>query len=46
MKKGGLKRSCKKQVEEECVKVGLRMEYALYRSKWSVGVSLIAAWLK
>ena len=28
-----------KQVEEESVKVGLRSEDALCRSKWSVGVN-------
>ena len=36
----------KKQVEEECVKVGLRTEDALCRSKWSVGVKQIAAGLR
>ena len=29
----------KRQVEEESVKVGLRREDALCRSKWSVGVN-------
>ena len=33
----------KKQVEEESVKVGIRREDALCRSKWSVGVNQIAA---
>ena len=33
-KKGRLKRTWPKLVEEESVKVGLRMEDALYRSKW------------
>ena len=33
----------KKQVEEESVKVGLRMYDALYQSKWSVGCNQIAA---
>ena len=42
-KKGKLKRTWKKQVEEESVKIGLRMEDALCRSKWSVGVNKIAA---
>ena len=42
-KKGRLKRTWKKQVEEESVKVGLRREDALCRSKWSVGVNQIAA---
>ena len=36
-------RTWKKQVEEESVKVGLRREDALYRSKWSVSVIQIAA---
>ena len=36
----------KKQVEEESVKVGLRREDALCRSKWSVGVDRIAAGLR
>ena len=44
-KKGRPKRTCKKQVEEESVKVGLRREDALCRSKWSVGVNQIAAGL-
>ena len=35
-KKGRQKRTWKKQVEEESVKVCLRMEDALCRSKWSV----------
>ena len=35
-----------KQVKEECMKVGLRREDALYRSKWSVGVNKIAAELR
>ena len=35
-----------KQVEGESVKVGLRREDALCRSKWSVGVNQIAAWLR
>ena len=42
-KKGKLKRTWKKQVEEENVKVGLRMEDALCRSKLGVGVNQIAA---
>ena len=45
-KNGRLKRTWKKQVEEESVKVGLRMEDALCRSKWSVGVNPIAAGLR
>ena len=43
-KKGRLKKIWKKQVEEESVKVGLGREDAHCRSKWSVGVNLIAAW--
>ena len=45
-KKGKLKRTWKKQVEEECVKGGLRREDALCRSKWSVGVNQISAGLR
>ena len=45
-KKGKSKKTWKKQVEEESVKVGLRREDALCRSKWSVGVNQIAAGLK
>ena len=45
-KKGRPKRTWKKQVEEEIVKVGLRMEDALCRSKWIVDVSKIAAGLR
>ena len=41
-----LKRTWKKQVEEENVKIGLRMEAALCRPKWSVGVNPIAAVLR
>ena len=37
------RRTWKNQVEEESVKVGLRREDALCRSKWSVGVNQIAA---
>ena len=44
--KGRLKRTWKKQVEEESVKVGLRMEDALCQSKWSVSVNKIAAGLR
>ena len=36
----------KKQVDEESVKVGMRMEDARGRSKRSVGVHQIADWLK
>ena len=45
-KKGRPKRTWKIQVEEESVKIGLRMEDALCRSKWSVGVNQIAAGLR
>ena len=39
------KRTCKKKDEEESVKVGLRREDALCRSKWGIGVNNIAAGL-
>ena len=45
-KKVRLKKTWKKQVEEESVKVGLRMEDVLCRLKWSVGVNQIAAGLR
>ena len=45
-KKGRLKKTWKKQVEEESVKVGLRREDALCLSKWSVGINQIAAELR
>ena len=45
-KKWKLKRTWKKHVEEESVKVGLRMEDALCRSVWSVVVIQIAAGLR
>ena len=45
-KKGKQKRTLKKQVEEESVKVGLRMEDAICRSKWSAGANQIAAGLR
>ena len=45
-KKGRLKRTWKKHVEEGSVKAGLRREDALCRSKWSVGVKKIAAGLR
>ena len=44
--KGRSKRTWKKQVKEESVKVGLRREDALCCSKWSVGVNKIAAGLR
>ena len=36
----------KKQVEEESVKVGLKLEDLLCRPKWSAGVSQITAGLR
>ena len=45
-KKGRLKRTWKRQVEKESVKVGLRREDALFRSRWSVSVDQIAAGLR
>ena len=46
MDKGRPKGSCKKRAEEESVKVGLRREDVLHRTKWSVGVNQIAAGLR
>ena len=43
MKKGRPKRTWKRQVEEERVKIGLRIKDALCRSMWSVGVLLYSA---
>ena len=45
-KKGRLKRTWKRQVEEESMKFGLRSEDALCRSKWIVGVNVIATRLR
>ena len=45
-KKGMPKRTWKRQVEEESVKVGLRRKDALCRSMWSVDVDNIAAGLR
>ena len=45
-KKGRPKRTRKKQVEEESVKVCLRREDALCRSEWSVDVNKMAAVLR
>ena len=45
-KKGRPKRTWKKHVEEESVKVGLRREDALCRSMWSIGVNQITAELR
>ena len=36
----------RKQVDEESVKVGLRREDELCRSRWSVGVNQIAAGMR
>ena len=44
--KGRLKRTWKKQVEEESVKIGLRREDTFCRSMRSVGVKQIAAGLR
>ena len=43
-KKERLKRTWKRQVEEESVKIGLRRDNSLCRLKWCVGVNQIAAW--
>ena len=45
-KKERLKRTWKRQVEEESVKDGLRRKDELCRLKWSVGVNQIAAGLR
>ena len=45
-KKERQKRTWKKQVEEVSVKIGLKKEDALNRSKWSVGVDQFAAGLR
>ena len=45
-KKGRLKSTWKKLVEEESVKIGLRREDALCRPMWSVGVGKIATGLR
>ena len=45
-KKSQKRRTWNKQVEEESVKVGLTREDVSWRSKWSVGVSQIAAGLR
>ena len=42
-KEGRLKRTWNEKVEEESVMVGLRRKDAFCRSRWSVGLSLIAA---
>ena len=45
-KKRRLKRTWRKQGEEEGVKVGLRREDALFRSMWSIGINQTAAGLR
>ena len=45
-KKGRPKRTWKKQIEEESMKVNLRREDALCRSNLSVGINQIAAGLR
>ena len=40
------RREGKKQLEEESVKVGLRKEDALCRSKSTIGVNQIDAWMR
>ena len=44
--KGRPKRTWKRQVEEESVKVGLRKEDALCQSRCSAGINQIAAGLR
>ena len=44
--KGRPKRTWKRQAEESSMNVGLRMEDALCRSRWSVGVNQIATRLR
>ena len=44
--KGRLKRTWKKQVEGESMRVGLKRENVLCRSKWSVDVNQIATGLR
>ena len=45
-KKGRLNMTRKKQAGKESVKVGLRSEDELSRSKWSVGINQIVAGLR
>ena len=45
-KKERLKRTWKKHVEEESMKVSLRREDAIYRSKWCIVVNQIATGLR
>ena len=44
--KGRLNRTWMEQVEEESMKVGLRREDVLWRSKWIVGVYQISSRLR
>ena len=46
IKKGSLKRTWKKQVEEDSVNIALRREYTLYRWKWIVVINEISAGLR
>ena len=46
MRKLRLKRTWKMQVDEESMMVGLRREYALFCSRWSVSISKMAAGLR
>ena len=45
-KKGRLRRTWRKQIGVESMKVGLSREDTLCRSKWSVGVNQIATRLR
>ena len=45
-KKGRPKRTWKKQVDGESMKVGMRRKDALCRSKWCLGIDKIAAGLR
>ena len=45
-KKGWPKRTQKKQVDEESIKVGMSREDALCRSNWSAGINQIATGLR
>ena len=44
-KRGRVRRTWKKEVVEESVKVGLRREDALCRSQWIIDINMIAAGL-
>ena len=45
-KNGRLKRTWKKQVDVESVKICMRWKGVLCRSKWSVDINQIAVWLR